>query len=72
MTSAGIVAATSPLAGSSRVTDPSFWFSVQTPPSPAAKKRGWGPTRVVAATRLRRASSFCTTDLVGLVTHTAP
>src|ERR1035437_1774038 len=39
---------------------PSFWFSVQTPFSPAARNRGFGPTGTVQTTLLVLGSIRCT------------
>src|SRR5579872_4105386 len=50
------VAATWFVAGSILVTEPSPQLSVQTAPSPAARKRGCGPTGIVATTSFVRGS----------------
>src|SRR3954454_14199124 len=58
--------------GSTRVTVPSPWFSVQTPPSPNVRNRGALPTEIVSTTRFVFGSTRVRRLRSVLVIQTAP
>src|SRR3954468_21399115 len=70
-TPTSIVATTVLVAGSIRDTLPSPWFSVPTPPLPAAMNRGALPTAIVSTTRLVCGSTLVTVLRSVLVTQSA-
>src|SRR5215467_15056593 len=67
-----IVAINFLLFSSTRLTVPSPWFSVQTEPPPAARKRGFGPTCIDSNTLPLAASTTVKTLLSTPVTQTIP
>src|SRR4051812_991542 len=70
-TPASIVATTLLVLGSTRVIEPSPWLSVQTPPSPTVRNRGFGPTGMVASITWVRAFTRVSVFFSELDTQTA-
>ncbi len=70
--SAVTVATRAFVAGSTCDTDPSLWFSVNTPVSPTVRNRGPAPTRMVASTFPERGSRRTSVPFGKFVIHSEP